>query len=149
MQRNDALYILDKLVGLPLLYGLQSPDVVFFDLGFGEYIQAKNLYGIERSVATYSLHAVCGIKIIHRKEPRHTECYFGDTPAAFNSLLSKLTGQIIKRVALSEKNDLWMDLGDYWIVFVTNEDSEESWRYFSHLNNTSHLVFSDTWIHWE
>ena len=89
MQRNDALYILDKLVGLPLLYGLQSPDVVFFDLGFGEYIQAKNLYGIDRSVATYSLHAVCGIKIIHRKEPRHTECYIGDTPAAFNSLLSK------------------------------------------------------------
>ena len=149
MVRNDVLSILNQLVGKRLLYGIQSPDVVFFDLGFGEYIQAKNLYGIERSVATYTLHAMCGIKVIYRKEPHHTECYIGDTPADFNSLLSKLVGQIIKRVALSEKNDFGMDLGDYWIVLVTNEDSEESWRYFSHLSNTSHLVFSDTWIHWE
>lgn len=149
MNQSDALVILNKLIGQPFLYGIQSPDVVLFDLGFGDYMSVKKMMGSECEVASYTLHAVCGIKIIHTKVSLQTEEFIGNSPQEFNSSIQQLIGNTILRIALSSKNDLWLDLDDYWLVLVTNEDNQESWRCFTPSSTQNHLVASDTWIHLE
>ena len=54
-----------------------------------------------------------------------------------------MQGLRILRTALSEKNDLWIDLGDCYFVIVTNENDEESWRIFSPGTNGPHIVATD------
>lgn len=149
MNQSDALVILNKLIGQPFLYGIQSPDVVLFDLGFGDYMSVKKMMGSECEVASYTLHAICGIKIIHPKVSRQTEEFIGNSSQEFNSSIQKLIGNTVMRIALSSKNDLWLDLGDYWLVLVTNEDKEESWRYFTPNSTQNHMVVSDAWIRLE
>ena len=57
-----------------------------------------------------------------------------------------MIGLSVERIALSDKNDLWLDLNKYWIVFITREDQEESWRFFEPRSKLPHLVASDAWL---
>ena len=57
-----------------------------------------------------------------------------------------LIGREIMKLGLSEKNDLWLDLGDCRIVWITIENGEESWRFLAADTNIPHLVVSHSWM---
>lgn len=143
--QEQALHYLENLVGQPLRYGLKSSDTEMYDFGFGEIVEAINYWGKTRSVNLHNLHILCNFRVIYRAKKGH-KTYYADTPKReFESDIQDMVGHSVKRVALSEKNDLWLDFGDYWVVFATNEDAEESWRYFIMGEDNPHLVVADSW----
>lgn len=146
IKKIKALKYIRALVDEPLCYGLKSPDMDLYDFGFGQFEEVIDSNG-KRKVCTHTLHITCRFEIIERIGKCHIHRYYEDTPSdKFNSDVKRLIGYCVKRVALSDKNDLWLDFGDYWIVFATVEDGEESWRLFSPGIDEPHLVGSDLWL---
>ena len=71
----------------------------------------------------------------------------GDTPGKqFRAEIQPLLGLAVERVAVSDKNDVWLDFGDYWVVFATFENEEESWRFFASDISAPYLVASNSWL---
>ena len=146
--RQDAVDFLHSLTGHPLRYAIKSPDTDLYDFGFGELVAVVNRCGKQKKIGTYILHAICRFKVIWKNGECRVEKYYEDTPCEkFHSEVKRLVGLKVRRVALSDKNDLWLDLGDYWVVFATFENGEESWRFFTSDIDTPHLVASDSWLH--
>ena len=144
----DALEFLQTLVGLPLCYGLKSPDMDLYDFGFGNMGDVMNPCGDGKGVCTHILHVICRFKVIWKNGERRINKYYEDTPfEKFHSEVKRLIGLKVRRVALSDKNDLWLDFGDCWVVFATFENGEESWRFFTSDIDAPHLVASDSWLH--
>ena len=144
---QEAMVILCQLVNQPLHYGIKSPDCDLYDIGFGEMVDYVGLNNEIRKVCNYTLHITCRFKIIKKKEKQTTCCYFEDTPSSiFQYDVSKLIGLCVKRIALSDKNDLWIDLGDYWIVIATFENNEESWCFFTFDSANLFLSVSNSYI---
>ena len=144
-KETEAYNFLANLVGQPLRYGLKSPDMDLYDFGFGDDISFLSWDGKFKQACTYAVHLTCGIKI-YWKENKVSE-YCGDTPhEIFHEDICRLLGLHVMRVALSEKNDLWLDLGLCWLVIVTFEDGDESWRFFMPGKGISHLVASNLWL---
>ncbi|MBE6903820.1 MAG: hypothetical protein E7480_04340 [Ruminococcaceae bacterium] len=144
-RKKYLLELQHNLVNLPLCYGIKSPDMFFYDFGFGEIFKTVDLYGgKDREIPTFALHVCCAFEVIWKDKSKHSDIFSNDTPCdKFNAVMERLIGIPIKRVSLSEKYDLWLDLGVCWIVFATNEDKEESWRFFSPNNRERHLVASN------
>lgn len=144
----DALEFLRVLVDQPLCYGIKSPDTDLYDFGFGNMDNSMTPYGGGKKVGTLSLHVTCRFKVIWKIGECRVDKYYEDTPCEqFHSEVKRLVGLKVRRVALSDKNDLWLDFGDYWIVFATFESGEESWRFFTSDVDVPHLVASDSWLH--
>ena len=144
--KEEAHLFLEKLVNQVLLYGLKSPDTELYEFGFGELETGGRLAEGNSELNKYVLHVLCRFKVIGRGQNRQIKIYYEDTPSnEFCSEIQSLIGLKIKRVALSEKNDLWLDFGEYWIVFGTHENGEESWRFFMPNTGKNHLVVSNTW----
>lgn len=128
------------LIGQPFCYGIKSPDMDLYDIGFGVLEKVMDIRGRTREVCTHTLHCTCGIKLIWAKQS-----YLFDGESSFKTFserISRFVGLKVLRIALSQKNDLWIDLGECKIVIVTNEDYEESWRYFNPCVQERHLVAS-------
>ena len=144
----DAFKFLQTLLNQPLCYGLKSPDTDLYDFGFGDTENPMRPYGDGKGVGTLTLHIQCRFKVIWKNGEQRVDRYYEDTPSEkFHSEVKDFIGMKVRQVALSDKNDLWLDLGDCWIVFVTFENGEESWRFFISGTNTPHLVASDSWLH--
>lgn len=144
----DAFQFLQTLIDQPLCYGLKSPDTELYDFGLGDTENAVNPYRGEGG-GTLTLHIMCRFKVIWKNSDgeRRVDRYYEDTPCEkFHSDVKHFIGMKVKKVALSDKNDLWLDLGDCWIVFVTFENGEESWRFFISGTDTPHLAASDSWL---
>lgn len=145
--QEHALQYLESLVGQTLRYGLKSYDMNLYDFGFGDNIQFTDSLGRTRSANRHNLHVQCSFKVIHRVGSKGSKIYYGDTEKEeFESDIKNLIDLSVKRVALSDKNDLWLDFEEYWVVIVTNEDTEESWRYFIMGKENPHLVAADSWL---
>lgn len=145
--RMDALDFLNTLIGQPLLYVLKSPDTELYDLGFGDIVEVVDWCMQQRKISTYIIHALCRFKVIWRNGEHRIDSYYEDTPCEeVYSKINRLVGLKVSRVGLSDKNDLWLDLGDCWVVFATYENGEESWRFFTSDNSIHHLVASDRWL---
>ena len=145
--KESSLNCINRLVGKKLQYAIKSPDTELYDLGFGKLINATNLHGHKKMVGEYTIHVLCNIRVIWQTERRKVHDYYGNTSQeAFNSRIRRLLGMEVLRVGLSEKNDLYLDLGCCWIVFVTLENNAESWRFFSSNREMPHLVASDAWL---
>lgn len=139
----DALEFLQTLVDQPLCYGLKSPNMDLYDFGFGNLMTVQE----NEEVCTHVLHVICRFKVIWKNGERRVYKYTEDTPCEkFHSEIKHLIGMKVNRVALSDKNDLWLDFGDYWVVFVTFETGEESWRFFTFNMDDPHLVASNSWL---
>ena len=147
-----VLEYLQLLVGQPISYAYKSSDLDLYDFGFGETIERINRYGETRCVCSFAVHATCRIKLIYRPNgiTKCVERFYEDTlREVFSAGIQCVLNRKIKRVGLSDKNDLWLDTGDYWIVFATFEDNEESWRFFAPDGESPHLVASNAWIVFE
>lgn len=145
---HDAIVFLQNLIGQPLLYAIKSPDVELYDFGFGELIEVVNRRGTQKRIGTHTIHVLCRFKVIWQNCEHRVDKYYEDTPCEkFHSEIKNLVGLKVRRVALSDKNDLWLDLGDYWIVFATFENGEESWRLFTSDADNPHLIASNSWLH--
>ncbi len=143
----EAIEFLQTLVHQPLCYGLKSPDLDLYDFGFGDVISVVNLQGKEQEVCTYNLHVTCRFKVIWKNGECRVDKYHENTPCEkFHCEIKRLIGMKVSKVALSDKNDLWLDFGDYWVVFATFENGEESWRFFTFNIDIPHLVASDSWL---
>ena len=130
-----------QLISQPLRYGIKSPDCELYDIGFGEWVNYTDHSSKTREVCNYTIHITCRFKIIKKKGDQSTRCYFEDTPSSiFQSDIQNLIGLQVKRVTLSDKNDLWIDLDDYWIVIATFEDDLESWCFLTY--DTANLYLS-------
>ena len=142
--RKKSVEFLQSLIGKPLLYAKKSPDTQLYDFGFGELIQHTDKYGNRRIVGKYALHILCRFKVIYKNSNHPIQKYYEDTPhEKFQTDVQQLIGRSIVRIALSDKNDLWLDFDEYWIVFATFENCEESWRFFSLNKKSPHLVASN------
>ena len=145
--KQKACDILQTLVSQPLCYVLKSPDTDLYDFGFGKVVETTNWKHTNKRMHTHIIHATCRFEIIWRNEERRVDRYYEDTPSEIvYSDTEKLIGHRIKCFALSEKNDLWLDLGEYWIVFATFETGEESWRFLTHDHQVPHVVASNQWL---
>lgn len=135
--RDEANIYLQKLIGQPLCYGIKSYDMDLYDLGFGEAANHP----------AFAIHSTSEIKLIQRTQDKKTKIFNGNSCYIdFSNNINPLIGLSVERIALSDKNDLWLDLNKYWIVFITREDQEESWRFFEPRSKLPHLVVSDTWL---
>ncbi len=144
---EKAVSFLQTLVDQPLCYGIKSPDTELYDFGFGPLTEVTDRKGKKREICTYILHALCQFKVIWRNGECRVDKYYEDTPCEiFHSEFQRFIGLKVKRVALSDKNDLWLDFGDYWMVFATFENGEESWRFFTAEIDSPHLVAADSWL---
>ncbi len=140
---------LQTLVEQPLCYGIKSPDMDLYDFGFGDTVTI-DCNGKTRDVCIHILHVQCRFEVIWRNGERCIDIYDEDTSAeSFSTDVIPLIGLKVKRVALSDKNDLWLDFGDCWVVFATFENGEESWRYFMYNTDDPHLVASDSWLRFD
>ena len=128
----EASDYLQHLINQPLQYGLKSPDMDLFDIGFGEYININN-------VCKYAIHFTYGIKL-YWKNGKKEEFDSMASHIQFNSSIKALVGAKVKRIALSEKNDLWLDMGECHMVIVTEDSAEESWRFFWPSCDRPHLI---------
>lgn len=143
ISRAEAESVLQKLVGCPLCYGIKSSDMDLYDFGFGDCEVVKGWCNKERFLAAFTIHAVCCIEIIGSKDNTTSVLYDADTPCEqFHGDIAALLGLTVKRIALSKKNDLWIDLGKYSIVLITYEDKEESWRFFADNDLLSDVITS-------
>ncbi len=142
----NKMEYLNTLVGQPLRYGAKSPDTELYDFGFGDEIEVDSPHWGRITVCPLVLHALCRFRVISRDAERRVDTYYEDTPSEqFHQHIKHLLGFTVKRVGVSDKHDLWLDLGDYWMVFATYENGEESWRFF-HYHSDKHLVASDLWM---
>lgn len=143
----DTLEFLQTLVDQPLCYGLKSPNLDLYDFGFGNVVSVVDSQGKEQKVYTHILHIICRFKVISKNGEHRVDKYYEDTPCEkFHSEIKRLIGMKVRRVELSDKNDLWLDFGDYWVVFVTFGNGEESWRLFTSNINVPHLVAANSWL---
>ena len=130
----QAQPLLETMLGQPLQWAIKSPDLELFDVGFG---------GEGKDLPPFVIHAICPVKVVSHAT-RQVRVYQGNADAeGFRRDLEGLYGLSLRRVALSEKHDLWLDLGEYWLIFVTFEDGEESWRFFRPHQPQPHLVATD------
>ncbi len=143
---EDCIRYLQQMVGQPLSYGWKSWDMDIFDVEFGDLVTCTNLYGETHKCHLHIMHSVGAIKIIWWKEKRSIFYDIDTTTEEFYSDIQKLIGLEVLRVALSDKNDLWFDFGDIWMVFITYDSNEESWRYFTARSEDPHLVAADSWL---
>ena len=138
---------LQNLTAQSLCYATKSPDTELYEFGFGSIVESCRLDSPTGKIGTYILHVICRFKIIQKTEENQVFRYYEDTPAQkFGSDIQALIGLKVQRVGLSEKNDLWLDFGNYWVVFATFENYEESWRLFVADANAPHLVASGFWL---
>ena len=144
--REQALCYLENLVGQSLCYGIKSHDTELYDFGFGETKWIVDGRKRTKCINLHNLHILCDFKVIFRTENRGHKVYRSNTNhIEFEADIQNLIGFSVKRVALSDKNDLWLDFESCWVVFITHEDSEESWRYFMWGEEKPHLVVADSW----
>ena len=142
--REEAIELINGLVGQPFGYGIKSPDMDLYDLGFGEWIEYLTQLGKLNTACTYAIHLTGGIKVWWKNGKKAV--YYWDTPCEeFHKNARQMIGLHVKRVALSDKNDLWLDLGQCTMVIITREDADESWRLFAPGSDRLHLVVSDQW----
>lgn len=147
LSKEKAVSFLQTLVNQPLCYGLKSPDMDLYDFGFGEQTEIINWNGEKRKCCAHILHVTCRFKVIWKNEKNQIDNYYEDTPCEkFHADIQTLIGLSVKRISLSDKNDLWLDFGNYWVVFATFENGEESWRYFIMGAKSQHLIASDSWL---
>lgn len=145
INERTGLSMLNSLVGLQMRYGLKSPDTELYDFGFGEFVWVTNKKGKPHKICEYTLHVLCRFKVIWRNGEPCIKRYYEDTSSEeFCNDVKRLIGHRVKRVALSQKNDLWLDFEEYWIVFATSETEDESWRFFSAERCAPHLVASNS-----
>ena len=145
--REQAMEFLELLIDKPLCYGFKSSAWDLYDFGFGPLRHVPSRRNPKRKVGAFVLHVTCRFKIVCKIGKSRVKRFYEDTTSEeFHCAIQPVIGLPVKRVALSEENDLWLDFGDYWIVFVTYENNEESWRFFTFTDDARHLVASDRWI---
>lgn len=155
--KEDAERFLQVLVGKSLSGAFKSCDMELYVFGFGNEVKFINFRGEEATANELALHVLCRFKIMNRVEKRARNYYEDTSAEKFRENIDKLIGLQVTRVGLSEKNDLWLDIGDYWVVFATWDDQDEaeyedaanreSWRFFSRVEKDSpHLVASSTGV---
>ena len=144
LSTNDAASIMQVLVGKTLQYGYLYPSFGMFDFGFGNIQNVPSDVSCNaKTVYEYALHVLCEFDIVWKNGSKFVKRFCWDSPkASFEHTINHLIGLEIRRVALSDNNDLWLDLGDYWIVFITYDNNKESWRFFSPYSSDPHLVVS-------
>lgn len=145
--RQKALAYLQALINQPLCYGQKYCNTELYCFGFGDQTELISSVNRKTIGCTHFVHVLCWFKIIWKNGETRVCKYYDNTPGEnFHSNIQQLLGMKVKRIGLSDKNDLWLDFGDCWVVFATFENAEESWRYFTSNSQDPHLVASDSWL---
>lgn len=142
-KHDNVFSFLNTLVGSKLCYGIKSLDMDLYDFGFCKPSCNQITVQSAQDDCSLVLHCTCRFKVIWRHESNRTITYREDTPAdVFHADIQALLGMSVIRVALSDRNDLWLDFGNCLLVFATHESNDESWRLFIPGHLDSHLVAS-------
>lgn len=146
LSQDDTYKEIAQLVGKDLQYGILHEPFGLYDFGFGHFIVTDLNKGTTRKLCEYTLHASCRFKIVQRVGERKVNRYNENTTQEqFLLGIQELLGLTVRRVALSDKNDLWIDFEKYWMVFATFDNSQESWRFFTPDGNSPHMVVSNSY----
>ena len=144
IDKSTAIFQLRTLLGYTLSETLKSPDTELYEFVFEKPSESR----AQKMNNTYLIHALCSFKVMWRLGEKRVVRFYGDTSITeFQSKIQCLHGHEVKRIDLSDKHDLWIDFGDYWVVFVTDESDEESWRFFKWRSpQLPHMVASNAWF---
>ncbi len=137
----DMMVHIKKLIGTQLQYGIKSVDSDLYQLGFGEIVAQEVWNGSLLEINKYAIHFTSAL-LVYWKDGNTNEFYADTSPKEFDFAILQMIGCQVSRIALSDKNDLWIDLGICSIVIVTYDDAEESWRLFQPRTNNPHLIAS-------
>ncbi len=143
LSQNESYPYLSVIIGTTLNYGTKSPDFSLYNLGFGTEIMREDYKGNLCAFSEYSIHCVEGI-VLYSNHKRQ-EYGYEDLQFTFESAISPFVGLVVRKITLSDKNDLWIDMGKCQLVIVTSEDNEESWRFLSSAHGY-HIISSNKWI---
>ena len=142
---------LSSIIGLPLHYVLKSPDTELYDFGFGKPREIDNWYGKIRKLCPYTLHVLCDFSVLDSRE-RIEEIEFdgNSTPEKEEPVMKGLVGKKVQAVKVIQNHDLIIDFKFKRLWFITNSDSEESWRFFATDLKQPHIVASahELWVEW-
>jgi len=145
-----AFEFLQTVIDQSLCYGIKSPDMDLYDFGFGNLVEGESAHLDKKEICSHILHVTCRFRVIWRTDERQINKYREDTPSdVFGTEVKRLIGMKVRRVGLSDKNDLFLDLGNCRLVFSTHEDGKESWRFFMADRKKPHLVAADSWIEFQ
>lgn len=139
--RSLAIRRLDEIIGYPLIYTIKSPDMDLCNFGFGfagEYPSAKHDSTYVRPI--FAIHSVCLVSL-QDKRTGITEHIFEDTPhTVFGNTFHNVLGGIVKRVAITKRGNLSVELESHIIKFTATYIDEENWRFFRLESPEKHIV---------
>lgn len=147
LSQDDACQEISQLIGKDLQYGILHEPFGLYDFGFGHFVETDLNKGTARKLCEHTLHASCRFKIVQKAgRPKVNRYDENTTQEQFLLGVQELLGLKVKRVALSNKNDLWIDLEKYWMVFATFENNQESWRFFTPDGKSAHMVVANSYV---
>ena len=131
---------LKKLIGTQLKYGIKSPDLDLFQLGF-ERTASNCIQNNSRDGSVkFAIHFTTAL-YVYWQDKSAIEFYSEDDCAnEYHTTIQKLIGSEVRDVALSEKNDFWISFDSCNIVIVTSDDIHESWRFFQARASSKHII---------
>ena len=121
---ETALQHLQVLIGQPFQVGRKFSNCELYTLRFGEIEDPT------RMVCRLNIHVLSDIKIISHKEKLIYHYDSWTSYDCFREDIKPLIGLCVKNVRIMKNNRLRLNLGDYFIDVMTDEEGEECWRYF-------------------
>ncbi len=140
-----------KLVGSKLISRKRYMDTELFCFEFLKEMPSSLPSETSLPVHLF-LHAQCRFEILYRgsyQNAERIEITGESNTSVFLNATKGLLETSVLRVEVSAKNDLWLDFGDYWVVFATCDDGEESWRFLIPSICQTHMVASNLSIQLE
>lgn len=136
-----------KLVGQPLLYIIKSPEMAFFDFGFGDKMMSDQNQA-DDWVARYTIHADCTISVLDTDTLE--QCHFSaeDTNQLLQESLKGVINRNVDQIIVGEMNSLIIGIQNFLITVEPWDDDEESWRFFQPRTEEAHYVVSSraAWV---
>lgn len=149
-EKKEIAAFVKQLIGEPLTYAIKSPGTELYDFGFGKRVKTVGYDGVERIKEEYCLHILCQFKVVRKGKIDCAIIYNEKTKSdEFKRDISSLIGKKVKNIEIGSKNELILDFSDYSIEFVTDNNGEESWRFFTAHIELPHVVASNIAIDFE
>lgn len=133
---SEGTFFLQQILHMPIIYAIKSPDISFYDIGFGN---PEN----NGEPAHFVLHIQCIFDLYW--DHKIFQRFYGDMgQQEFVPIEQRLLGQCVQNAYILQGNQLMLLLDYCTMIVRTDNDDIESWRFFEY--NDTHLVAAGCWL---
>ena len=136
---KDATSALQSIIGCAFRFGIKSPDMDLYQIGFGEDVVFINYFGNRQEASKYAIHFTCGLHL-DWSDGKQIEYDSQSDAKTFHREIESLIGLPVKTAEVLANNNVFIDLGLCKLEIVVREDGDESWRFFQPGQNSDHIV---------